>query len=136
MHRMSWIGSFSLLFGLSVISAAADRSPLGDSLKDIVVADHWIYDDWNAAVAKAKGTGRPILAVLRCVPCPPGRDLDGKVMQPDSALAALEQQFICVRIIQTNQLDLATFQYDYDMSWAAMFLNADGTIYGRYATRN
>jgi hypothetical protein len=41
-----------------------------------------------------------------------------------------------VRIIQTNRLDLALFQYDYDMSWACLFLNADGTIYGRYGSRN
>jgi hypothetical protein len=40
-----------------------------------------------------------------------------------------------VRIVQTKGLDLKLFQYDYDMSWAAMFLNADGTIYGRYGTR-
>src|SRR5262249_46323056 len=33
-------------------------------------------------------------------------------------------------------LDLKTFQFDLDQSWAAMFLNADGTIYGRYGTRS
>jgi hypothetical protein len=118
------------------IGQAGERTPLGESLKDIEPADHWIYDDWPAAVAEAKKTGKPILAVLRCVPCPPGKDLDLKVMQPGDELAELEKQFVCVRIIQTNHLDLKLFQYDYDMSWAAMFLNADGTIYGRYGTRN
>jgi predicted metalloprotease with PDZ domain len=38
-------------------------------------------------------------------------------------------------VIQTNGLDLKTFQYDYDMSWAAMFLTPDGAILGRYGTR-
>jgi predicted metalloprotease with PDZ domain len=57
-------------------------------------------------------------------------------MQPGEELAELEKQFVCVRIIQTNRLDLKLFQYDFDMSWAAMFLNADGAIYGRYGTRN
>jgi membrane-associated protease RseP (regulator of RpoE activity) len=57
-------------------------------------------------------------------------------MQPDSELEAIEKQFVCVRVIQTNSLDLNVFQYDYDMSWAAMFLNADMTIYGRYGSRN
>jgi serine protease Do len=27
------------------------------------------------------------------------------------------------------------FQFDYDQTWAVMFLNADRTIYGRYGTR-
>jgi hypothetical protein len=117
-------------------AAAAEKSPLGESLKDIDVADHWIYDDWPRAVAQAKQTGKPLLVVLRCVPCPPGKTLDEAVMQPDKDLAELEKKFVCVRIIQTNQLDLDLFQYDYDMSWAAMFLNADQTIYGRYGSRD
>jgi hypothetical protein len=121
--------------GVAAIGQAGERSPLGVSLKDIEVADHWIYDDWPAAQAEAKKTGKPILAVIRCVPCPPGKDLDLKVMQPGEELAELEKQFVCVRIIQTNRLDLKLFQYDYDMSWAAMFMKADGTIYGRYGSR-
>lgn len=28
----------------------------------------WIYDDFDAAVAKAKESDKPILAVLRCPP--------------------------------------------------------------------
>src|SRR6188768_1201604 len=115
---------------------AEDKSPLGEALKDIDVADHWIYDDWPRAVAEAKATGKALLVVLRCVPCPPGKTLDLAVMQPNKELAELEKQFVCVRIIQGNRLDLDLFQYDYDMSWAAMFLNADKTIYGRYGSRD
>lgn len=33
-------------------------------------------------------------------------------------------------------LDLSLFQFDWDTTFAAMFLNADGTIYARYGTRN
>jgi membrane-associated protease RseP (regulator of RpoE activity) len=33
-------------------------------------------------------------------------------------------------------MDLSLFQFDYDQSWAAFFLNADLTIYGRYGTRS
>ena len=33
-------------------------------------------------------------------------------------------------------IDLNQFQFDYDLTWAAFFLNADGTIYGRYGTRS
>jgi hypothetical protein len=120
----------------AVARAEAKKTPLGEALKDIDVADHWIYDDWPQAVAEAKSTGKPILVVLRCVPCPPGKTLDVAVMQPDQSLEELENKFVCVRIIQANRLDLDLFQYDYDMSWAAMFLNADGTIYGRYGSRD
>jgi serine protease Do len=35
-----------------------------------------------------------------------------------------------------NGLDLKLFQFDYDLSWAAIMMNADQTIYGRYGTRN
>ena len=32
-------------------------------------------------------------------------------------------------------VDLEQFQFDYDLTWAAFFMNADGTIYGRYSSR-
>jgi serine protease Do len=35
-----------------------------------------------------------------------------------------------------NGLDLKLFQFDYDLSWTAIMMNADQTIYGRYGTRN
>ena len=53
---------------------AAEKSPLGESLKDIDVADHWIYDDWPRAVEQAKATGKPLMVVLRCIPLPAGQD--------------------------------------------------------------
>lgn len=39
-------------------------------------------------------------------------------------------------MIQANAMDLARFQFDYDMSFAVTFLNADGTVYGRYGSRS
>ena len=57
-------------------------------------------------------------------------------MQPNQDLEDLEKQFVCVRVIQTNGLDLKVFQYDYALSRSSMFLNADLTIYGRYGMRN
>lgn len=44
-------------------------------------------------------------------------------------------QFVCVRIIQTNGMDMSLFQFDYDVTFTAFFMNADKTIYGRYGTR-
>ena len=34
-----------------------------------------------------------------------------------------------------NGVDLQLFQFDYDQTWAAFFMNPDGAIYGRYGTR-
>ena len=45
------------------------------------------------------------------------------------------EQFVCVRLIKTNHLDLGQFQFDHDLTFAVFFMNADGTIYGRYGTR-
>ena len=130
----------SLLIGVLLFSGApiraGEKTPLGEAIRDIDVADHWIYDDWPKAVAEAKASAKPILVVVRCVPCPPGKALDTAVMQPEPSLAELEKKFVCVRIIQTNRLDLDLFQYDFDMSWSALFLNADRTIYGRYGSRD
>ena len=45
-------------------------------------------------------------------------------------------QFVCVRIVQANRLDLSLFQFDYDLTFAVFFLNADRTVYGRYGSRS
>jgi len=128
---------FAICTAAFVVAAPARaKSPLGEAVRDIDPASHWIYDDWSQAVAEAKQTGKPILVVVRCVPCPPGKTLDMAVMQPDKSLEELEKKFVCVRLIQTNSLDLSLFQYDFDMSWSAMFMNADRTTYGRYGSRD
>ena len=44
-------------------------------------------------------------------------------------------EFVCVRMIQMNGVDLAQFQFDFDMTFSVFFMNADGAIYGRYGTR-
>jgi hypothetical protein len=61
--------------------------------------------------------------------------LDEQVVRQDKDLEKLEQQFVCVRLVQMKAVDLRLFQFDYDQTWAVFFLNADGTIYGRYGTR-
>jgi hypothetical protein len=33
-------------------------------------------------------------------------------------------------------VDLRRFEFDYDLTWYAFFLNADGTVYGRYGGRD
>src|SRR5258707_729896 len=72
----------------------------------------------------------------RCIPCEACAQLDSRIVERDPVVSKLLDQFVCVRIVQANGLDLSLFQYDYDQSLAAFFLNADGTIYGRYGTRS
>jgi hypothetical protein len=125
--------ALAMLLALSLTVRA--QTELQQSLKDLDIAPHWIYDDLPKALAQARAEGKPVLVVLRCVPCPPGKKLDAQVMQPDRELEELEKKFVCVRVVHNKGLDLKLFQFDYDQSWCAMFLNADQTIYGRYGTR-
>jgi serine protease Do len=61
---------------------------------------------------------------------------DEQVVRLDPTIKPLLDQFVCVRIIQGNGLDLSIFQFDYDLTFSAFFLNADGTVYGRFGTRS
>ncbi len=120
---------------LVLAPALQAQTELGRALKDVEVAPHWVYDDLPRALAHARRSGKPLLVVLRCVPCAAGRALDEKVMRPGPELERLEKNFVCARVIQTRGLELKLFQFDCDQSWCAFFLNADGAIYGRYGTR-
>ena len=93
----------------------------------------WLYNDVDRGFAEAKRTGKPLLVVLRCVPCLSCVGLDAQVLT-EPALAPLLDQFVCVRLINANTIDLARFQFDYDLSFSTLFFNADGTIYGRYGS--
>jgi len=95
--------------------------------------DRWIYNDTDKAFATAKTSGKPVLAILRCVPCLGGSGLDSS-LNDDPALAPLLDQFVALRLINVNSLDLSRFQFDYDLSLSALILNADGTTYGRFGS--
>lgn len=45
-------------------------------------------------------------------------------------------QFVCVRLVRANGLDLSLFQFDYDLTFAVFLMNADRTVYGRYGSRS
>lgn len=96
----------------------------------------WIYNDLPAAFEQARSSGKPILVVLRCIPCEECVKLDDELMDNDPVLRPLMEQFVCARQVSTNGLDLSLFQFDTDQSFAVFLLNADGTIYGRFGTRS
>ena len=93
----------------------------------------WIYNDYDKGFAEAKRTGKPLLVVLRCVPCMACMGMDQSVLT-DASLAPLLDQFVCVRVINANALDLALFQVDWDLSFSTVFFNGDGTVYGRFGS--
>lgn len=39
-------------------------------------------------------------------------------------------------MVQMGGVDLQQFQFDYDLTWAALFLRHDGTVYARYGSRD
>ncbi len=94
----------------------------------------WLYNDVAQGFAEAKRTGKPLLVVLRCVPCLACMGIDSKVLLQESELAPLLDQFVCLRVINANALELSKFQFDYDLSFSTMFFNADGTTYGRFGS--
>lgn len=102
----------------------------------VTEAGFWIYNDLDSGFERARQTGKPLLVVLRCIPCEECVKLDDDLVDEDPVLRPLLEQFVCVRIVSTNGLDLSLFQFDTDQSFAVFMLNADRTIYGRFGTRS
>ncbi len=129
---------------LTLLLLLATISLSGETVKDRAGAvlddrsnmkknDRWIYNDWQRGFDQAKSTGKPLLVVLRCVPCLACMGIDASVLT-EPQLAPLLEKFVCVRVMQANALDLGRFQFDYDLSFSTMFFNGDGTVYGRYGS--
>lgn len=123
---------------------------LKGALKDDLVSDRWIYHDLDAARLQAKKAGKPILVVFRCVPCGSAPGLDGavctaggaeasefeaQIRAAGGALDSLLDQFVAVRMVKMNGVNRDVFRFDRDVPYVAMFLNAEGVVYGRYGTR-
>lgn len=41
---------------------------LQSALEDVEVGDHWIYNDLQAGIARARRENKPLFVVFRCVP--------------------------------------------------------------------
>jgi serine protease Do len=50
-------------------------------------------------------------------------------------LAALAGEFVLARVTNMRGVDLNVFQFDYDLTWYAFFLDADQRVFGRYGGR-
>jgi hypothetical protein len=131
---------FAALLLCASALAAAEPTPREKKVRDDKVkveADgFWIYNDLPKALEQAKTDGKPLVVALRCIPCEECVKLDDDLVDKDEAVRPLLEKFTRVRVVSTNGLDLSTFQYDTDQSFAVFFLNADGTVYGRFGTRS
>jgi serine protease Do len=118
----------------SFAAAVKDReTAVRDDKKTMENDQRWIYGDFQKGFAEAKRTGKPLLVVLRCVPCLSCAGIDASVLT-EPELVPLLDQFVCVRVINANALDMSLFQFDYDLSFSTLFFNGDGTVYGRYGS--
>ncbi len=134
----------TVLLSLALLSAAigpvSAQNPreqkVAEDRKKVEADGFWIYNDLAKGYAEANKTGKPMLVILRCIPCVECVKLDDDLVNQDKRVRPLLEKFVCVRIVSTNGLDLSLFQYDYDQSFAAFMLNADGTVYGRFGTRS
>jgi hypothetical protein len=132
-----------LLLAISLLLLGEDRL-LAQDRKTKVTNDRrafdgskdWIYGDLAKGIRTARETHKPLLVVFRCIPCEACQKFDDDVARRDPIIRDLLDQFVCVRIPQANALDLSHFQFDFDLSLAVFFLDADLTIYGRFGTRS
>lgn len=77
------------LAGAARTDTVADRK--GAILKDRASLEYdprWIYDDYERAFAEARRTGKPLLVVLRCIPCLACAGLDAQVVLENPELAS------------------------------------------------
>lgn len=124
---------------LPVCTVCASADDLRDRLRDENGRDSevWVYNDIPAAMAAAKRTGKPLFVTFRCVPCRDCAAFDADVANGNERVREFAtNRFISVRQVEMKNVDLTQFQFDYDLNWVALFLNADGTVYARYGTQS
>jgi len=124
-----------------LLPAGADaQNPREKKIRDDKVkveADgYWIYNNLPKAFDEAKTSGKPMVVILRCLPCEECVKLDDELVDKNPLIRPLLDKYVRVRVVSTNGLDLSLFQYDYDQSFACFLLNGDGTILGRFGTRS
>uniref|UniRef100_A0A7C2K1S4 Signaling protein n=1 Tax=Schlesneria paludicola TaxID=360056 RepID=A0A7C2K1S4_9PLAN len=117
---------------------AADDA-LRERLRDVNGdrTDVWVYNDIQQGMAEARRTGKPLFVTFRCVPCKDCAAFDADVANGNErVMQVAREKFVSVRQVEMKGVDLNLFQFDHDLNWAGMFLNADGVIYARYGTQS
>src|SRR5262249_55375577 len=137
--------SMILVLGLLIVGLGPGRLTAQNTPRDIKVRNDrkafqesrdWIYNDLAGGIRAAREANKPLMVVFRCIPCEACQEFDDDVARRDPIIRDLLDRFICVRIVQANAMDLAHFRFDFDLSFAVFFTDADLTIYGRFGTRS
>ena len=145
MSRLCWSRLIGVLFflvsgSMSVCtSTSVADDGLRERLKDAngVRTDLWVYNDIQQAMTEAKKSNKPLFVTFRCVPCKDCAAFDADVANGNDRVQALaKEQFVSVRQVEMKGVDLSLFQFDHDLNWAGMFINADGVVYARYGTQS
>jgi len=120
-------------------TACLAEDGLRERLKDAngVRTDVWVYNDIRQGMDEAKRQNKPLFVTFRCVPCKDCAAFDADVANGNERVRSLaKERFVSVRQVEMKGVDLSLFQFDHDLNWAAMFINADGVVYGRYGTQS
>jgi serine protease Do len=127
-----------VLLVLAVPMCRADDK-LRERLKDAngVRTDVWVYNDIKQAMDEARRVNKPVFVTFRCVPCKDCAAFDADVANGNDEVQKLaREKFVSVRQVEMKGVDLSLFQFDHDLNWAGMFINADGVVYARYGTQS
>ncbi len=132
-----------LVFILPIVPAFGQEDNLAEKLRETLKDEHakgtdlWIYNNIDLARKQAKKENKPIFVTFRCVPCKSCSAFDATVAKGSERIDQLaREQFVSIRQVEMKGVDLSQFEFDYDLNWAAMFINADGTVYARYGTQS
>jgi len=136
MQLTSWVLLVCTFLAIRSLAAESRDTLVRNDRSDVLATGKWIYNDLKTGLAEAKQSGKPLMVVVRCIPCVACQGFDARVLRYAPQIEDVMHKFICVRIVQGNGLDLELFEHDYDLSFAVYFLNADKTIYGRFGSRS
>src|SRR5690348_8869305 len=62
------------------------------------------------------------------------RDFDAQVVCRNKDLVKRSENFVLLRLSHMRGVNINLFKFDYDENWQAIFLDAEGRIYGRYGS--
>jgi hypothetical protein len=58
------------------------------------------------------------------------------VREPSEELVAVAARYVCVRVVDMSKVDLDVYEFDYDLTLAALLMHADGTVFHRFGSRD
>ena len=137
MCRWTWLLAVGLLIlGTDRLAAQDRKTKVLNDRQTFQTSKEWIYNDLAEGRRVAEHAGKPMMVVFRCIPCEACQKFDDEVARRDPIIRDLMDEFVCVRIVQANTMDLSHFQFDFDQSFAVFLMNSDLTIYARFGTRS